>query len=110
MQKYKSVWFKLEISLVNKYCLINKNNVLFFLKRKLWSLSNFFNVYTCIYENNERSDKSKNLSENKKIIKIFKGKKHSKYIYLLEVDIHLHSKDWENGKQGRINLLNASNI
>lgn len=83
---------------------------MFFLKRKLWSLSNFFNVYTCIYENNERSGKSKNLSENKKIIKIFKSKKHSKYIYLLEVDIHLHSKDWENGKQGRINLLNASNI
>lgn len=31
-----------------------------------------------------------------------KCKKHSKYIYLLEVDIHLHSKDWGNGKQDRV--------
>lgn len=84
--------------MVNKYCLINKNNVLFFLKRKFWLLFNFFNVYICIYENNERSDKSKNFLENKKIIKIFKSKKYLKYIYLLEVDIYLYLKDWENGK------------
>lgn len=53
--------------------------------------------------------KSKNLSENNKIVGISKSKKHSKYIYLLEVDFHLHSKDWGNGKQDRIILLNASN-
>lgn len=45
----------------------------------------------------------------KKIVGVFKSKKHSKYIYLLEVDFHLHSKDWGNGKQERIILLNASN-
>lgn len=44
-----------------------------------------------------------------KIVGIFKSKKHSKYIYLLEVDFHLHSKDWGNGKHDRIILLNASN-
>lgn len=67
------------------------------------------NVFTCIHVNNESSDKSKILSENKKFVGVFISKNHSKYIYLLEVDIHLHSKDWGNGKQDRVILLNASN-
>lgn len=68
-------------------------------------------IYTCIYENNERSGKSKNFQKIKKLLKYLKVKNtQNTLIYLLEVDIHLHSKDWENGKQGRINLLNASNI
>lgn len=69
------------------------------------------NVFTCICENNERSGKSKNFQKIKKLLKYLKVKNtQNTLIYLLEVDIHLHSKDWENGKQGRINLLNASNI
>lgn len=54
-------------------------------------------IYTCIYENNERSGKSKNFQKIKKLLKYLKVKNtQNTLIYLLEVDIHLHSKDWEN--------------
>lgn len=86
------------------YCFFKKENFDHYLTFLLY-------IYTCIYENNERSGKSKNFQKIKKLLKYLKVKNtQNTLIYLLEVDIHLHSKDWENGKQGRINLLNASNI